>query len=210
VNDDESPLKVTDRQLELLRTLRRFSIENTRMPSIRELAELLRRSPSTIHQHLTALERRGYVERDGAAHGLRLLVEDDQLGPGVRGSLLPMKGTLYPGRRIQRSRTPYPKVSIGADSEAGDYAVRIQGDRLAGDGIYDGDLLIIRPGPSGEFPALVEFPDGSCDVRRTTSLRDGSFALLPPRPRLETRRRARRAQNVLVRGRVMMIVRVFD
>lgn len=207
---DDEPLKVTDKQLELLRAIRRFSLENARMPSIRELAELLRRSPSTIHQHITALERRGYIERAGGAHGLLINVTDKQLGPGLRGSLLPLKGTLFPGRRIQRSRTPYPKVSIDPNSEAGDYAIRVEGDRLAADGIYDGDLLIIRPGPSGDHPALVEFPDGSCEVRRTTSLRDGSLALLPPRPKLETRRGARRAPNVLVRGRVLMIVRVFE
>ncbi len=181
------------------------------MPSLRELATILERSPSTVHQHLKALERRGCLTMDGKAHGLVLTVDDRQLGTETGGAaLLPLKGVLFPGRRVRRSKTPYPKVSVGGAPGKGDYVIQIESDRLAPDGIHDGDLLVIRPGSRGDAPALVEFADGSCDVKRVTTLRDGSLALLPPRPRLESRRGARRAENVLVRGRVIRIVRIFE
>ena len=180
------------------------------MPSLRELAKMLDRSPSTVHQHLKALEKRGCLIMDGSAHGLELTVDDRQLGTQTLGALLPMKGVLAPGRRIRRSKTPYPKVSVGGTPDQGDYVIQIEGDRLGPDGIYDGDLIVVRPASRGDGPALVEFADGTCDVRRVTTLRDGSLGLLPPRPRLESRRGARRAENVLVRGRVLRIVRVFD
>ena len=204
------PLPVTAKQLRLLKTMRRWALQHGRMPSIRELAELLRRSPSTVHQHLGALEKRGCIERDGSAHGLKLLVDDKQLGLGSAGTELPLKGVLAPGRRLRRSRTPYPRLSVGGETRRGDYLVRVEGDRLVSDGIYDGDLLMVRPGSAEDQPAVVEYPDGSLDVKRVTTLRDGSLGLLPPRPHLETRRGARRAVDVVVRGRVVRIVRVFE
>ncbi len=204
------PLQVTGRQLELLRAIRRWIQERGRTPSIRELADLLDRSPSTIHQHLGALERKNCIERDGTPHGLRLLVGDRQLGIVTGGTLLPLKGTLAPGRQLRRSKTPYPRVSVGGDLRRGDYVLQVEGDRLAGDGIHDGDLLVVRPGSAYDQPAVVELPDGSLDVRRVTTLRDGSLGLLPPRPRQESCRGARRAPDVLVRGRVLRVVRVFE
>ena len=179
------------------------------MPSIRELADVLERSPSTIHQHIGALERRGCIERDGNAHGLRLTVDDKQIGVGMRGNQLPLKGKLVPGRRMRRNKTPYPRVTVGGEPRKGDYVLQVEGDRLASDGIYDGDLLIVRPGSVGEQPAVVEFADGTADVKRVVLLRDGSLGLLPPRARLESRRGARRAENVLIRGAVLRIVREF-
>ena len=202
-------LAVTERQLELLRTIQRWSTNRGRMPSIRELAEELDRSPSTIHQHLGALEKRGLIERNGQSHGLRLTVAPEALElPEVgAGRLVPLKGVLSPGRRLERSKTPYPRVSIGGDTRRSDYLLQIVGERLHGEGIHNGDLLLVRPGAVDNQPAVVEFPDGTSDIRRVTTLRDGGLGLLPPRMHLETRRGARRAEGVLVQGRVVRLIR---
>ena len=204
-------LRVTERQLELLRAIKRWSVQHGRMPSIRELGEVLDRSPSTIHQHLRALELRGLVERSGQSHGLRLTVSDEhlELPESGAGTLLPMKGFLFPGRRLQRSPTPYPRLSVGGETRRGDYLLQLQGERLQGDGLHDGDLLLIRPGSAGDSPAIVQFPDGTANIRRVTTLRDGTLGLLPPRVHLESRRGARRAEGVLVQGRVLRLIRRF-
>jgi SOS regulatory protein LexA len=47
------------------------------VPSVRELAARLRKSPTTVFQHLKALERRGYLKGDGSAHGWRLLLTSE-------------------------------------------------------------------------------------------------------------------------------------
>jgi repressor LexA len=192
-----------------LQTIQRWSTTHGRMPSVRELAHQLDRSPSTIHQHLGALEKRGFIERNGQSHGLRLMVEPEvlelpEVGPG---RLLPLKGVLSPGRHLERSQTPYPRISVGGDTRRSDYLLQIVGERLHGEGIHNGDLLLVRPGAADNQPAVVEFPDGTCDIRRVTTLRDGGLGLLPPRMHLESRRGARRAEGVLVQGRVMRLIR---
>lgn len=182
------------------------------MPSIRELGEVLDRSPSTIQQHIEALEQRGLLERSGRSHGLRITVAAEQLElpESGAGTLLPMKGFLYPGRRLQRSPTPYPRISVGGETRRSDYLLQILGERLHGEGIHDGDLLLIRPGSAGDHPAVVQFPDGTADIRRVTTLRDGTLGLLPPRVHLESRRGARRAEGVLVQGRILRLIRRFS
>lgn len=208
--DAPDALQVTERQLELLRALHRWARERGRMPSVRELAEGLGRSPSTIQQHLGALERRGLVQRNGDAHGLRLLVGDRQIGAVTAGAMLPLKGVFCPNKPLRRSRSPFPRIGIGGETQRGDYALRVEGDRLSADGILDGDLLVIRPGTADEHPALVEFPDGTFDLRRVTTLRDGTVGLLAPRPQKDSRRAPRRTPDVLVRGRLLRVVRIFD
>lgn len=211
---DGSPetLRVTARQLELLRVIRRWALEFDRMPSVRELGDILERSPSTIHQHLTALERRGYLERQGHAHGLRLLVDDRSLGLDEAGAavLLPVKGSIQPGRALRRSRPPYKRVAVGGEVRPEDYVLRVEGGRLEAEGIFDGDLLIVRPGTLGEQPAVLLFLDGTADVKRLLTLRDGSLAMLPVGPRVDRRRARRCPDGAVVQGRVVRLVRSYQ
>ena len=134
--DTTGALAVTERQLELLRTIRRWSLEHGRMPSIRELAQQLDRSASTIHQHLGALEKRGLIARSGESHGLRLTVPPEalELPESGAGAMVPLKGFLSPGRRLQRSPTPYPRLSVGGDTRRSDYLLQIVGERLHAEG----------------------------------------------------------------------------
>ncbi|MBM4015155.1 MAG: repressor LexA [Planctomycetes bacterium] len=64
---------LSKKQLEVLKALESFAKARGHIPSVRELASRLRKSPTTVFQHLKALERRGYLKGDGSAHGWRLL-----------------------------------------------------------------------------------------------------------------------------------------
>ena len=207
----EETLRVTDRQLELLRTVRGWVLEHQRMPSVREVANVLGRSPSTIQQHLRALERRGYLRRDGSAHGITLLVSDEVLGLAGGGGGLPLKGSLRPGQLLIRAAVPYDRVRIGGTWEAGDYVIRVDGDALAPEGIFKNDLLVIRPGgDTGEEPALIEFSNGIATVKRVLTGRGGRPALAPATPRIDRRRGRRPPLPMTVLGRVLEVVRRFE
>src|SRR5438034_11740489 len=57
---------LTDRQRQLLEHIATSIRRNGIVPSVREIGQALgMRSPSTVHQHLMALERKGYVKRYG-------------------------------------------------------------------------------------------------------------------------------------------------
>lgn len=204
------PLPVTERQLQMLRTLHQWSEKKGRMPSVRELAAKLKRSASTVHQHLDALEKRGLIERSGGAHGLKLLVDPKLLvARDQPPEVVPVRGILQPGRHLKRMGSPYPRVSACGDALRGDYALRVDGDRLQAEGLFHGDLVMIRPGAVSNEPALVQYMDGTLDIKRVATLRDGSLAVWSSRPGMGQRRGTRRAPGVIAVGRVLRIVREF-
>lgn|GEM_PF-2100284 len=210
-DDSQGPLRVTDRQLEVLRAVRGWVLDRGRMPSVRELATMLSRSPSTVQQHIRALERRGYIERDGSAHGLRLLVDDERLGLEASGANLPIRAELRPGGSLTHLLPPFERVKIGGDWTTGDFVVRVEGDALTAEGIFQGDLLVIRPGSAqGEEPVLLEFLNGIATVKRVLGGRQGQPALAPATPRIDRRRGRRPPLSFSVLGAVLEVVRRFD
>src|SRR6185436_2538767 len=65
--------QLTRKQREVLTAIQRFSTLKGYMPSVRELGrELGGLAPATVQHHLSTLRRKGYLEHDGAAHGVRL------------------------------------------------------------------------------------------------------------------------------------------
>src|SRR5687768_11006874 len=66
-------LQLTRKQRQVLTAIQRFSTLNGYMPSVRELGKQLGGlAPATVQHHLTSLRRKGFLEHDGAAHGVRL------------------------------------------------------------------------------------------------------------------------------------------
>ena len=85
---------LSKKQLEVLRALEQFARTRGHIPSVRELATRLKKSPTTVFQHLKALERRGYLKGDGSAHGWKLLQASDprplvSIGGGLAAELAP-------------------------------------------------------------------------------------------------------------------------
>ena len=66
---------ITPRQRAVFDTVRELLAERGYPPTVREIGERLGiRSTNGVNDHLAALERRGYLERDwGVARGLRVL-----------------------------------------------------------------------------------------------------------------------------------------
>ena len=208
--ETNGPLRVTDRQLEVLRAVRGWVIDRGRMPSVRELASTLSRSPSTVQQHLRALERRGYLERDGSAHGLKLLVDDERLGLEGNGANLPVRAELRPGGSLIRLLPPFERLKVGGEWTNGDFVVRVEGDALSPEGILQGDLLVVRPGTTpGEEPVLLEFLNGIATVKRVLGGRTGRPSLAPATPRIDRRRGRRPPLSFKVLGVVLEVVRRF-
>lgn len=75
--------ELTDRQREILRYLCRFFTEKHRAPTLRELmAHVGLASTNSANDHIRALEKKGFVMRDGSKHhGLRVLRDPDGRRP---------------------------------------------------------------------------------------------------------------------------------
>lgn len=54
---------LTSRQLAILKFIRLFSVTNGFSPSLREIATSFEIAPSSVLDHLKALERKGFIRR---------------------------------------------------------------------------------------------------------------------------------------------------
>lgn len=114
------------------------------MPSVRELADRLGLAPTTTHQHLKALERKGYLRSDGSAHGLRLTDHESDEAEGM--VTVPLRGTIAAGEPIEAIERNDEVLRLSGDFvPKGCYALRVRGESMIDDHILDGDLVVIRP-----------------------------------------------------------------
>ena len=118
-------------------------------PSQTEIARAMGfNSVRAAQYHLEALERAGAIERrPGRARGIRLLVDSQPLQPASVADgdalRLPVLGRVAAGAPIG--------ADIGSDdfvlldrvffSPAPDYLLKVQGDSMRDEGIFDGDLI---------------------------------------------------------------------
>jgi repressor LexA len=105
------------------------------------------RSPSTVHQHLSALARKGYLRRDGdrmrvlEITGRTVRVNDEEVVS------LPLVGRVSAGIPLlaeehTEEMIPIPRRVVGWNDES--FLLTVRGDSMIGAGIFDGDLVIVR------------------------------------------------------------------
>ncbi len=129
------------------------------VPSVREIGHALgMRSPSTVHQHLTVLESKGYIKRDGAR--MRVLeVLDKRLRPdGDSVAHLPLVGRVSAGLPLLADENveemiPVPRTIVGWHEDC--FLLTVRGDSMINAGIFDGDLVIVHSQPTAQTGEIV-------------------------------------------------------
>jgi repressor LexA len=190
------------RQRDVLRYIIELTEEHGYPPTLAELAKALGlRNRMTVHQHVAALKKKGFVHWEpGLNRSLKVIGQatavasrreqtlDDTIdGDKVEAPIgLPLAGTIAAGHPIDALETDeYLKVE-SQYAEAGCFALKIKGDSMIDDGIYDGDFVIIKPNPSprnGEIVVAV-LEDGNATLKRFFKEKNG-FRLQPANKDLE-------------------------
>ncbi len=150
---------LTDRQRQVLEHIAHSMRKNGVVPSVREIGHALgMRSPSTVHQHLTVLERKGYIKRDGAR--MRVLeVLDKRLRPdGDSVAHLPLVGRVSAGLPLLADENveemiPVPRTMVGWHDDC--FLLTVRGDSMINAGIFDGDLVIVHSQPTAQTGEIV-------------------------------------------------------
>ena len=147
---------LTDRQREALEIIRASIRERGRAPSYSEMAAAMKlKSSSGVEVHLKALARKGWIEIDGVARGIRLLREGM---PILDAEHLPAVTAGAP-RTAEECRN-LPRLndleSVLAQFESRpDYLVRIEDDRLDKVGYASGDIVAVRRQPEARDGDIV-------------------------------------------------------
>ena len=150
---------LTDRQREVLEHIAASIRRSGIVPSVREIGSALgMRSPSTVHQHLMALERKGYIRRAGDR--MRVLeVLDRSVLPDGEVAHLPLVGRVSAGVPVLAEENveemiPVPRRMVGWQDD-NCFLLTVRGDSMINAGIQPGDLVIVRSQPAAEAGEIV-------------------------------------------------------
>jgi len=117
---------------------------------------------STARQHLQALERKRFIELARGGHGvpyhIRLLPPAFSMVDTLR---LPVLGAIAAGspqEAIEHADTWVERLHDLLSIRPGDFLLKVRGDSMIGEGIFPGDLVLIRPQQTvepGEIAAVM-------------------------------------------------------
>jgi repressor LexA len=205
---DAMPL--TKRQKEILTYLEGHIQERGYAPSFEEIAEHFSfQSLATVHEHLTNLERKGYIRRSyNESRSIELLPPKGTSG----ASEIPLLGLVAAGAPIE-SVVHGESVAV-PDSmlirRGPNYALRVKGDSMIDDHIVDGDLVVVhgrQSADNGEMViALVNGAEAT--VKRYYRETGGWVRLQPSNPTMQPLRFPE--SDVMVQGVVVGVIRRYQ
>ena len=124
-------------------------------PSVREIcAAVGLRSTSSVHMHLTQLEKKGLIRRDATKPRALELLDS----PLSRGRSVPLVGKVTAGQPILAIENIEDYLIIPNDLAAQEedlFALRVQGESMIEAGILDGDIVVVHSQEQAENGDIV-------------------------------------------------------
>jgi len=173
---------LTPRRAAILTFIRDRIADQGQPPSLAEISEAFGfASRSVARKHVLALTEAGFIEvNPHQARGIRLLNQPP------RPELLdvPVLGRVAAGRPIGADAEVHDRLMLDPAifSKAPDYLLRVTGDSMIEDGIFDGDLVgILQSAEARDGQIVVARLDGEVTIKRLERGND-QLRLLPRNP----------------------------
>lgn len=140
--DGQPRAKLTDRQREVLDFITHCIEERGFPPTMREIGEQMGiRSTNGVNDHLKALERKGYLQRDYLkSRALRTADSPQMVNVPLVGDVAAGLPVLAVEQAEETLRMDRSLLGKGDDL----FALRVSGDSMIEDGIFDGDYVFVR------------------------------------------------------------------
>jgi len=141
--------ELTNRQEEILDTIKKYIADNGYPPTVREIGSLLNlSSPATTHFHLNRLEKKGYIKKGKSKNRcIELLVPNEYKDQNENVATIPLIGTITAGNPIEAIERPNEYLTIPAEiipKKSEVFALNVMGESMINKGIHDGDIVIIK------------------------------------------------------------------
>lgn len=135
---------LTKRQKQIFDFIKSFIQKMGYSPTLEEIKKHFRlKALSGVYQHIDVLISKGYITRDENATrglGIRELKKTDTIE-------IPLVGTIRAGAPIEAIETRGEVITIARDTYFDPeqlYALKVVGDSMIEDGIFDGDVVVIK------------------------------------------------------------------
>ena len=174
-------MPLTKRQREILSFLSSYHEANGYAPSFEEIAEQFNyNSLATVHEHLSNLERKGYIKRNyNESRAIEILPSE----ANPRAVELPLLGLVAAGMPIE-AMVANETIAVPDDfvrRSGGHYVLRVRGNSMIDEQIRDGDFVVVnerRSVDNGEM-VIAMLSGASATVKKFYRERDGRIRLQP-------------------------------
>lgn len=133
---------ITKKQQQVLNFITKYQKRKGYAPSLEEICRKFKiASVSTAHFHISKLRDAGYLEKEENKPRAIDAIKRDEI------IKVPIVGTITAGQPIEAIEAPDSAVAISRKEirpNEKHYALRVQGDSMVNEGIFDGDIVIIR------------------------------------------------------------------
>lgn len=203
---------LSKRQLQILECIEAAMRDRGYPPSVREIGEAVGlTSPSSVHAHLSTLQKLGYLQRDPTKPRALQVRYDPLSGASVErrpSRHVPLVGDVAAGTDVLAEENIEETLPIAEDFTGdGDlFMVRVRGDSMIDAGIFDGDFVVVRVQPTAENGQIVVAGIPGDEATVKTFRRDGdTVTLIPHNERLAPMEFS--GDEVTIYGRVVTVLR---
>jgi repressor LexA len=203
-------MPLTRRQSEILSYLQTHIQEHGYAPSFEEIAERFGfQSLATVHEHLTNLERKGYIRR--SYNESRAIEVMPPRGTAL-ATEIPLLGKVAAGTPIE-ALMHEEAIAVPEDMlprRGPNFALRVAGSSMIDDHILDGDVVVVHWRQAAENGELViALVNGSeATVKRFYRESGGWIRLQPANTTMQPMRFQER--DVLIQGIVVGVIRKYQ
>jgi len=180
-------MPLTKRQKEILDYIGSFIDSQGYAPSFEEIAESFGYSSlATVHEHLSNLERKGYLRKSyNESRSLELTLPD----AGAPSVELPLLGAVAAGLPIE-AITEQETLAVPPDMvsrRTDNYVLRVEGNSMIEEQIRDGDYIVVQAQEQAEDGQMVValVADEAATVKKLYREPSGQVRLQPANPTME-------------------------
>lgn len=150
---------LSQRQQDILRVISQHIRDTGYPPTVREIGQRVGlRSSCTVHRHLRALQRKGYLTRQGSKNrALGIVRGIDASTTPTRVRNVPLVGRIAAGQPLLAEQNVEGVYAVSGDllPEGDCFMLQVHGDSMIGAGIHDGDFVVVRQQASADNGDIV-------------------------------------------------------
>jgi SOS regulatory protein LexA len=193
---------LTKKQTQVLNFIKGYMAKYSYAPSLDEIKKKFKlASVSTSHYYINKLQNAGFLNKE---HNQPRAVSTVEAKQTIE---IPILGAIAAGQPIEAIEIPDETITITRDEigkQGKHYALRVQGSSMINEGIFDGDIVVIRKQEVAQNgQTVVAIIDDNQATLKKLYRENGKFRLQPANPTLFPIYR----DEVEVRGVVVKIIR---
>ena len=174
--------KITQKQLEILEYIKQEILDRGYPPAVREICEAVDlKSTSSVHAHLSTLEKNGYIRRDPTKPRAIEICDDNFQMVRTEMVSLPVIGTVAAGQPIlaEENIESYFPVPAEILPQGESFILKVKGDSMINVGIFSGDQIFVQScNTARNGDTVVALVDDSATVK--TFYKENGYIRLQP------------------------------